>query len=188
MHSALPPQALLMLFLWPRLFLSCVTIWLASSNLQVSAYIPLPSGANPVQLFRWLTPLLFFHHLLYFSFIALITICTHTWFLSLSPTLVAQLVKNTPAMWETWVQFLDWEDPLKKGKATHSSILAWRIPWTVQSIGSQRVGRLSDSLFPLNCELLRVVTMSVLFSILSTPLTLPLAYERQLIYILWTNK
>ena len=46
-------------------------------------------------------------------------------------SLVAQLVKNPPAMWETWVQFLGWEDPLEKGKAVHSSILAWRIPWTV---------------------------------------------------------
>ena len=42
-----------------------------------------------------------------------------------------QLVKNSPAMWETWVQSLGWEDPLEKGKATHSSILAWRIPWMV---------------------------------------------------------
>ena len=49
---------------------------------------------------------------------------------------VAQLVKNPPAMWETWVQSLGWEDPLEKGKATHSSILAWRIPWT-KSIGLQ---------------------------------------------------
>ena len=46
-------------------------------------------------------------------------------------SLVAQLVKNLPAVWETWVRSLDWEDPLEKGKATHSSILAWRIPWTV---------------------------------------------------------
>ena len=46
-------------------------------------------------------------------------------------SLVAQLVKNLPAMWETWVQSLGWEDPLEKGKATHSSILAWRIPGTV---------------------------------------------------------
>ena len=46
-------------------------------------------------------------------------------------SLVAQLVKNLPAVWETWVQSLGWEDPLEKGKATHSSILAWRIPWTV---------------------------------------------------------
>ena len=45
-------------------------------------------------------------------------------------SLVAQLVKNPPAMRETWVQLLGWEDPLEKGKATHSSILAWRIPWT----------------------------------------------------------
>ena len=46
-------------------------------------------------------------------------------------SLVAQLVKNPPAMWETWVQSLGWEDPLEKEKATHSSVLAWRIPWTV---------------------------------------------------------
>ena len=45
--------------------------------------------------------------------------------------LAAQLVKNPPVMWETWVQSLGWEDPLEKGTATHSSILAWRIPWTV---------------------------------------------------------
>ena len=51
---------------------------------------------------------------------------------------VAQLVKNPPAMWETWVCSLGWEDPLEKGKATHSSILAWRIPWSVWSMGSQR--------------------------------------------------
>ena len=46
-------------------------------------------------------------------------------------SLVAQLVKNPLAMQETWVQSLSWEDPLEKGKATHSHILAWRIPWTV---------------------------------------------------------
>jgi len=46
-------------------------------------------------------------------------------------SLVAQLVKNPSAMWETWVRYLGWEDHLEKGKATHSSILAWRIPWTV---------------------------------------------------------
>ena len=45
--------------------------------------------------------------------------------------LVAQLVKNLPALWETWVRSLVGEDPLEKGKATHSSILVWRIPWTV---------------------------------------------------------
>ena len=46
-------------------------------------------------------------------------------------SLVAQLVKNLPATWETWVRSLGLEDTLEKGKATHSSILAWRIPWTV---------------------------------------------------------
>ena len=60
-------------------------------------------------------------------------------------SLVSQLVKNLPAMQETWVQSLGWEDPLQKGTATHCSILAWRIPWTeepggIQSMGSQRVG------------------------------------------------
>ena len=45
------------------------------------------------------------------------------------PVLVAQPVKNPPAMWETWVRSLGWEDPLEKGKATHFSILAWRTPW-----------------------------------------------------------
>ena len=53
---------------------------------------------------------------------------------------MAQLVKNLPAMWETWVHYLGWEDPLEKGKATHSSILAWRIPETVESMGSQKAG------------------------------------------------
>ena len=48
-------------------------------------------------------------------------------------SLVAQLVKNSPAMQETLVQSLRWGDPLEKGQATHSSILAWKIPWTVES-------------------------------------------------------
>ena len=60
--------------------------------------------------------------------------------------LVAQMVKNLPAMQETWVRALDQEDPLEKGMAIHSSILAWRIPWTeepdgLQILGSQRVGK-----------------------------------------------
>ena len=60
-------------------------------------------------------------------------------------SLVAWLVNNTPAMRETWVQSLGWEDPLEEGMATHSSILAWRIPWTqepggLQSMASQKVG------------------------------------------------
>ena len=59
-------------------------------------------------------------------------------------SLVAQLVKNLPAMQETWVRFLGGEDPLEKEVATHSSLLAWRMPWTeepggLQSMGSQRI-------------------------------------------------
>ena len=49
----------------------------------------------------------------------------------LGSSLVAQLVKNLPAMLETWVQSMGWEDPLEKRMATHSGILTWRIPWTV---------------------------------------------------------
>ena len=52
----------------------------------------------------------------------------------------SSLVKNLPAMWETWVRTLGWEDPLEKEKATHVSILAWRIPRTVSSMWLQRVG------------------------------------------------
>ena len=52
--------------------------------------------------------------------------------------MIAQLVKNPPAMQETPVQFLGWEDPLEKGKATHSSILAWRIPWTAHGVTKSR--------------------------------------------------
>ena len=60
--------------------------------------------------------------------------------------LVAQSVKNLPAMWEMWVLLLGWEDPLEKEMATHSSILAWDILWTeepggLQSVGPQRVGK-----------------------------------------------
>jgi len=59
--------------------------------------------------------------------------------------LVAQMVKNPPAMRETWVRFLSWKDPLEEGMATHSSILSWRISWTeepggLQSMGLTRVG------------------------------------------------
>ena len=58
---------------------------------------------------------------------------------------MAQTVKNLPAMQENWVQSLGWEDPLEKEVATHSSIFAWRVPWTeepdgLQSMGFQRVG------------------------------------------------
>ena len=55
-------------------------------------------------------------------------------------SLVAQTVKNLRAMWETWVRSLGWEDPLEEGMATHSSIVAWRIPWMEEPVGLQSVG------------------------------------------------
>ena len=73
--------------------------------------------------------------------------------LSKMDSLVAQMVKNPPAMQDTWIQCLGQEDPLEKGMATYYSILAWRIPWTeepggLQSMGSQRsCTRLSDKHF-----------------------------------------
>ena len=65
--------------------------------------------------------------------------------ISFGASLVAQTIKHLPAMRETWVRSLGRKDPLEKEMATHSSILAWRIPWTeepggLQSMGSQRVG------------------------------------------------
>ena len=77
-------------------------------------------------------------------------------------SLVAQLVKNLPVMQETWVQSLGWEDPLEKEMATHSSILAWRIPWTeepgrLQSIRSPRVLHDTDLMDVSLGELLELV-------------------------------
>ena len=71
--------------------------------------------------------------------------CLHS-----SSSLVAQLIKNLPAVQETWIWSLGWEDPLEKRMTTHSNILAWWIPWTIQSMGSQRVGH---SLFLDECRL-----------------------------------
>ena len=61
-------------------------------------------------------------------------------FVSSLAAMAAQMVKNLPALQETQVQSLDWEDPLEKGMVTHSSILAWRIPWTEEAGGLQSVG------------------------------------------------
>jgi len=68
-----------------------------------------------------------------------------SWYVFHQTSLVAQMVKRLPTMWETWVQSPGWEDLLEKEMATHSSILAWKIPWTeepgrLQSVGLQRVG------------------------------------------------
>ena len=77
--------------------------------------------------------------------------------LEIQDSLVAQTVKNLPVMQEPWVQSLSWEDPLEKEMATHSSILAWRIPWTedsggLQSMGSQGVGHNQVTNFHFHCK------------------------------------
>ena len=66
-------------------------------------------------------------------------------------SLIPQLVKNLPVMQETWVRFLCREDPLEKGKATHSSILAWRVPWTSPWV-SRSLTQLSDFHFTSQME------------------------------------
>ena len=77
----------------------------------------------------------------------------HSW-----ASLLVQMVKNLPAVWETWVGLLGWEDPLEKGKATHSSILAWRSPWVQSDItewlwlSAIRVEILSVSLREVKCH------------------------------------
>ena len=75
-------------------------------------------------------------------------------------SLVAQTVKNSPAMQETRIRSLGWEDPLEKGMATHSSVLAWIIPWTkesggLQSTGSQRVGHKGEMIIYINRKVSR---------------------------------
>ena len=77
--------------------------------------------------------------------------------------LVTQLVKNPPAMQETWVQSLGQKDPPEKGKTTHSSIQAWRIPWTVESVGSQRIRHDRDFHFTSLCHLINSRTYSSKF-------------------------
>ena len=87
---------------------------------------------------------------------------------------MAQIVKCMPTMWETWVQSLGWEDLLEKEMATHSSILAWKIPWTeeagrLQSMGSQSQTGLSD----LNFTFTFPVTVYVTFKIAAVDQMLP---------------
>ena len=86
-------------------------------------------GLFSISLFPFfLEPVLFIFCVLFFFFKLLFCI---------GYSLVAQMVKNSPAMRESWVKSLGWEDPLEKGMATHSSILVWRIPWTEEPGGLQ---------------------------------------------------
>ena len=75
---------------------------------------------------------------------------------------MVQMVKNPPAMWETWVQSLDWEDPLEEGMATHSHTLAWRIPWTEEPGRSPWGRKKSDMTEQLSTAQQTTASVSVL--------------------------
>ena len=80
-------------------------------------------------------------------------VCSGFYYVEVGASLIAQLVKNLPAVQETWVQFLGWEDPPEKEMATHSSTLAWKIPWTEEPGGLQSMGLLeSDMTERLHCH------------------------------------
>ena len=83
-------------------------------------------------------------------------------------SLVAQMVKNLPAMWETWVQSLGWEDPLEKGMATQSSILAWIIPWTEEpsSLWGHKESDMTEWLTLTQCKFQACITFWVQFTYL----------------------
>ena len=87
-----------------------------------------------VKHFQFIKNFISFDIFLFLSFIYFLMIIPIDW---ASP--VAQLVKNLLAVQDTWVRTLGWKDLLEKGKSTHSSILAWRIPWTIECMESQRV-------------------------------------------------
>ena len=72
---------------------------------------------------------------------------------------MAQLVKNPPAMPETWVRSLGGEDPLEKGKATHFSVLAWRIPWTVYSPWGSKESDTTERLFHFSLLIVAVLAL-----------------------------
>ena len=86
-------------------------------------------------------------------------------------SLVAQRMKSLPAIWETWIQSLGWEDPLVKKMATHYSILAWKTPWTEEpggSIGLQRAGHdwatsLSLSFWEILCKRLHAILFNLYY-------------------------
>ena len=112
------------------------------------------------QSLRWKQKSLFFIHLAWAFGVSLtcIDLCesilrwlkmNKNFYALIRASLIAQLVKNLPAMQETWDRSLGWEDPLEKGKATHSSILAWRSPWTTVHGITKSWTRLSDFHFML---------------------------------------
>ena len=102
------------------------------------------------------------------------------------PSLVAQTIKCLPTMRETWVQSLDWEDPLEKAMAPHSRILAWKIPWTeepgrLQSMGLQRAGHNWATSLSLSIPCLNFQGFPIEFRIKSRLLTM--AYMVWIVFI-----
>ena len=85
------------------------------------------------------------------------------------------MVKNLPAMQETWVQSLGWKDPLEKGMATHSTILAWRIPWTEEPGGQQSMG--------LQSQMHLTLSHFIYINIINKTLIFPIAFYLQPWYI-----
>ena len=101
----------------------------------------------------------FFLFLIFYSFTSCVLLICCLMIIVVLTSPVTQTIKPLPTMRETWVQSLGWEDLLEKEMATHSSILAWKIPWTeepgrLQSMGSQSQTRLSD--FPFTLYIPRV--------------------------------
>ena len=116
-------EVVYIVFHFPKLLWSCFC--------SVPMHIPLRDYFGAWEWFFILLEFVYFTLVLKVFAMLIWVYPSHPW-----ASLVAQLVKNLPAMQETWVWSLGWEDPLEEGKATHSSILGW----TIQSMGSQRVG------------------------------------------------
>ena len=120
-------------------------VWLLSLSNMILRFIDIIARTSAL-LLSWLNNI---------SLYSCATFCLSIY--SSISSLVAQLVKNLPAMWETWVPSLVWEDPLEKGKATHSSILAWRIPWTMIAKSQPRLSE-----FRFHCHFRAIVNSTAI--------------------------
>ena len=131
----------------------------------------------------------YMHHMYNVLCCILYTLCICT----RGASLVSQLVKNPPSMREILVWSLGWEDPLEKGKATHSSILDWRIPWTVQSVRGVTELDMTERLllpFKYTCILLEKyiyyqVRVSTMYCITLCLSTLEMFHKCQLLILFW---
>ena len=107
----------------------------------------------------------------------LLVLCCIIW-----ASLVAQMVKNLPAMQKTWAQFLDWEDSLEKGMATHSSILTWRVPWTEEPAELQFMGcKASDTTEQLTLPLF--TSYCITYTLCSVHVKIAITFIQVLYYL-----